>query len=121
MYLKEDEKIDLNNKNFLDELDKKLLLAEENLRKKEKEILQLKDKLKHNEKLEKHLKEGWLTKKGNIIPSWKRRWVVLSGIDHRLYYSKFPNYKFNGMISLRFFFKNIKNYNLKQICLYRRR
>ncbi len=46
------------------------------------------------------LKEGWLYKKGSIIRRWKKRWFILSGLDHRLYYSKTKENKFLGMILL---------------------
>jgi len=46
-------------------------------------------------------KEGWLTKKGGIIPSWNRRWCTLSATDGRLYYSRSSTERFLGMIVLR--------------------
>jgi len=46
-------------------------------------------------------KEGWLTKKGGLIPSWNRRWCTLSATDGRLYYARSSTERFLGMIVLR--------------------
>jgi len=36
-------------------------------------------------------KEGWLTKQGNIVKNWKRRWFSLSLSGHLLYYELLPD------------------------------
>eukprot|EP01119_Soliformovum_irregulare_P012896 TRINITY_DN3379_c0_g1_i2.p1 TRINITY_DN3379_c0_g1~~TRINITY_DN3379_c0_g1_i2.p1 ORF type:complete len:767 (-),score=301.80 TRINITY_DN3379_c0_g1_i2:674-2647(-) len=48
-----------------------------------------------------NLKEGWLAKRGNILPFWRNRWVALSAVENRLYYAENAADHFRGMISLQ--------------------
>jgi len=93
----------------LEDISHKLKSAEDRINAKETEIKKLQEELMKrvpsttiiNNIAKTTLKEGWLTKKGIIIPTWSRRWCTLSSADGRLYYAKTESERFLGMIVLR--------------------
>lgn len=86
-----------DKEDLLNDLNHRLRLAEEQLQSKDQRILRLEERLAQTG----NLKEGWLAKRGNILPFWRNRWCALSGVENRLYYSSNPTDHFRGMISLQ--------------------
>lgn len=84
--------------------------AEEKLRNKDTEIVKLNDKLKKTVTnsiapvtIIPHTKQGWLLMKGNLLPTWTRRYFLLSNTDKsgNMYHCKEENGKIMGQINLR--------------------
>eukprot|EP01119_Soliformovum_irregulare_P011130 TRINITY_DN2769_c0_g1_i1.p1 TRINITY_DN2769_c0_g1~~TRINITY_DN2769_c0_g1_i1.p1 ORF type:complete len:565 (+),score=209.87 TRINITY_DN2769_c0_g1_i1:71-1765(+) len=93
----------------LESLNTKLVSAEEKIRGKEAELKKLREQLQNQANPNSgaisgpmNAKEGWLTKRGNYIPTWKRRYCAISAIDNKFYYAKSPTDRFLGVISLKF-------------------
>jgi len=98
---------------MLDELNKRLHAAEDRIRGKDQQLNLLREQLDIKAvaaitdntmanfmSSPYHLRQGWLNKKGNIIPIWSQRYCAISGVDHRLYYSKSQEDKYLGFIVL---------------------
>jgi len=88
----------------LEELNLKFMSALQKVQMQEERITELQLMLEKSQSVSTEVtqvKTGWLTKRGNFFPSWRRRWFSLSGLDYQLYYSKTATDRFLGAIILK--------------------
>lgn len=90
---------------LLQDLNKRLVEAEEKLRGKESEISRLQQELIKTKNTGSSakitIKEGWLHTRGHLLPTWSRQWFILTNYDGVLYQAKSPNDKVTGLLNLR--------------------
>jgi len=99
---------------MLDELAVKLATAENQLTNKQQQITKLEAQIETERNAMMHTldsiaaasaltksRQGWMYKRGAFLPTWKKRWFCLSGMDGVLYYSSNISERFLGFIELR--------------------